>query len=539
MRLHSGLASAALALGAGCAVDRPADRTVVIPIGVLATTPVPTLTDGRSQNTRIADILFLRLANLSPGLNTTGDAGYLPMLADSWERLDELTLAFHLDPRAQWHDGVPVSAADVVFTFERARDPAITPQLATALSSIVDVRAEDDATVVFEFDRPYPEQFYTATHHVQPLPAHLLAHLPPDSVASSPYLQAPVGNGAFTYQALIPGRQLVLAANDDFFLGRPEIDRVVFLLAADADARVNLLLSGEADVLQSVATADVPRLEAAPNLRIIAMPGNGVGYLLFNQRDPADLDRPHPILSDRRVRRAITQALDREAMLRAVYQDYADLPQGPVAQLHAIRDTSDPGILYDPEGAKTLLREAGWQEIEDGWERDEEPLALTLNYPTTSRVRSQFAQLIQEQLRQIGIHLELEGLEGSVWFERRGNRDFEIDFSSAIMDPSPSGIQQSWTCAGIEGGSNLARYCNPVVDSLLELAIYGTDNVLPMWHQALAVMQADAPAAFIYSPQMIFAVDRRFGNVEIVPYSYWLNLWRWTVDGSSTSDQSS
>lgn len=535
MRLPLALATTTLWLAAGCVPDRPADTTMVIPVGVLGTSPVPTLTRGRTQNTRPADMLFLRLAELPPTLATTGDEGFVPLLAESWERRDSLTLAFHLDPRARWHDGTPVTAADVLFAFERARDPAISAQLTTVLSAIQEVSAEGELTVVFRFDRPFPEQFYTAIYHVQPLPAHLLAQLHPDSIAGSPYMQAPIGNGPYRFGQLVPGQQFTLTANEDFFLGRPGIERVVFLLASDADARLNLLLSGEADILQSAAAADVPRIEAEPSLRVTAMAGNLVGYLLFNQRNPKNLDQPHPILADRRVRAAIVHALDRDAMVRAVFQEYADVPHGPVAQLHWIRDTTERGLPYDPNQAKTLLRQAGWQETADGWHRNGESLTLSLNYPTTSRARSQFAQLIQEQLRQVGIALELVGLDGAIWFERRGQRNFDIDFSSATMDPSPSGMQQSWTCSGI-GGSNVGYYCNPEVDSLIARAIYGGGDGLAHWRAALETIQYDSPAAFIYSPRVIFGINRRFGNVDLVPYSYWLNLWRWTVDDGPAPD---
>ena len=149
--------------------------------------------------------------------------------------------------------------------------------------------------------------------------------------------------------------------------------------------------------------------------------------------------------------------------------------------------------------------------------------------------RGKFAQLIQEQLRQVGISLDLVGLDGAMWYQRRSASDFDIDFSSATMDPSPSGIQQSWSCAGI-GGSNVAHYCNPGMDSLLAGAIFATDDALPRWRETLATMRHDAPAAFIYSPPMVFGIHRRFQNVDLPPYSYWSHIWRWTVTDSPTPD---
>jgi ABC-type transport system substrate-binding protein len=142
--------------------------------------PIPTLMEGAQSNTAnsdIADQLFLRLAVPGPSLTTAGDRGFTPLLARSWTRRDSLTLAFELDPRARWQDGAPVTSRDVVFTFGRARNPAISPKLADLLRHIASVTAEDDRRVVIRFDQAYAEQLYDATYHVAPLPVHLLAEL--------------------------------------------------------------------------------------------------------------------------------------------------------------------------------------------------------------------------------------------------------------------------------------------------------------------------------------------------------------------------
>ncbi len=525
-----------LALSAGCTAEPELDRSLVIPVGQLGTSPVPTLTSHTTANTDIMQQMFLRLAELPPTLTTSGDDGFVPLLAESWERRDSVTLAFHLDPRAQWHDGTPVTATDFVFAFGRARDPGIDPQLATLLTPITDVAEESERTVVIRFGQPFGEQFYTATYHVYPLPAHLLAELDPDSVATSSYMSAPVGNGPYVFGEMVPGQRVTLNVNESFFLGRPEIDRVVFLLANDPDARLNLLLSGGADVISSVNAQDVPRVDADPALRVFSIPNYRVGYMLFNQRDPSDLSQAHPILSDPRVRHAITYALDRETMLEAVFKGYATLPHAPVPRLQWINDTTDPGIPYDPERARALLEDAGWLDGPDGRVKDGRTLSLRLNYPSVSRTRVQYAQLIQEQLRQVGIRLQLEGVEGAVWSERRSTSSFDMDLSRAGMDPSPSGIAQSWSCAGI-GGSNVGSYCNPAVDTLLAAAIFATSNALPIWRQLVDTVQADAPAVFLYAPEVILGIQRRFGNVNLPPYSYWSHIWQWTVAAGSSAPE--
>ena len=136
------------------------------------------------------------------------------------------------------------------------------------------------------------------------------------------------------------------------------------------------------------------------------------------------------------------------------------------------------------------------------------------------------ALLVQEQLRRVGIRLELRQLEAPVWNERRAAGAFDVDFSAASQDPSPTGLTQSWSC---DGGSNVARYCDPRVDSLIERATLARDNPAALWHAALRQIEADAPAAFLYAPVYVFAVRKRFADVTIRPESSWLDLWRWSV----------
>ena len=166
------LAAALAGVSAVQPIPAPAQRepsSIVIVTGQQATVPVPTLMEGplnTTANTEIADHLFLRLAGVGPGMVTAGDRGFEPRLARSWSRRDSLTLVFELDPRARWHDGAPVTARDVTFTYGRARDSTIAPRLADVTHRIASVEAEGDHRVVFRFKDVYAEQFYDATFHV-------------------------------------------------------------------------------------------------------------------------------------------------------------------------------------------------------------------------------------------------------------------------------------------------------------------------------------------------------------------------------------
>jgi peptide/nickel transport system substrate-binding protein len=518
----------------------PAQRepsSVVIVTGQQATMPVPTLMEGPQNNLanfEIADHLFLRLAEVGPGLVTAGDRGFVPLLAKRWTRRDSLTLVFELDPRARWHDGVPVTSRDVLFTFRRARDPSIAPRLANVTRRLAGVEAEGEHRVVFSFTEVYSEQLYDATFHVAILPAHLLAGLPPTKEAWSAFAQRPVGSGPYRWVRREEGQFIELAADPDFFLGRPKIERVIVQVAASPDARINLLLAGQADAIDNIPPplTNYARVEAAPHVRLVPVPSNNVGYLLFNQRDPVARDRPHPILADRDVRRALVLALDRDLLVRAVLGQYGYVPFGPVSAQLWIRHGAPAHSQPDQSTARRLLAGRGWVDRDGNGireNRDGAPLSLRLTVSTSSFIRGQMAVMIKEQLRQVGVNIELLRVEAPVWQERRAAGDFDIDFSAATQDPSPSGLVQSWSCGG---PTNVAGYCDPVADSLLQQAISSPKADSRLWHGYLRRVEESAPAAFVYSQTFVFGVNRRFRDVAIRPESSWMALWRWAEAGS-------
>jgi peptide/nickel transport system substrate-binding protein len=253
-----------------------------------------------------------------------------------------------------------------------------------------------------------------------------------------------------------------------------------------------------------------------------------MGFLLFNQRDPKNRARPHPILADIRVRRAITLGLDRSQLVQAVFGSHGMVPYGPVSQLLWIRHRSPRAEGPNVSEARRLLAATGWGDSDgDGTlDREGRPLRLVLSLPNTSGIRRQMALQIQEQLRRIGVQIEIQQLEFPIYIERRSAGDFDVDFSASNQDPSPSGLTQSWTCTG---GNNVAGYCDRGVDSLMEQAVRGQGDPGERWVEALKQIEEDAAATFLYAPAFMYAVNRRFRSVTISPQSSWMTLRKWSV----------
>lgn len=504
--------------------------TLVIATGGSFSPPVPGLSRA-IEAIRISDLLFLRLGR--HGATTVGDHAAVPELARSWKRLDSVTLAFDLDTRARWHDGRPVTADDVLFSFARMRDPGTSPATAPLLRGITAVEADGPARVIVRFARPYSEQLYDATYHVQVLPKHLLASIPPDSLAKTSFATSPVGNGPYRVQRNQPGEFIELAAVPDFFLGRPTISSVVWRLAPSHEARLNMLLSGAADMQEDLVppVQNIDRVKARPDLRVAHFPSTTVIFLLFNQRSPADTSSPHAILSRHAVRRALGLAIDRRTIVESQLRGYGSVSSSPAPAAAWYLPLAPAAPRFDAAGARALLERDGWRDTDgDGVrERAGQRLALTILVPATSMARVHLAQVVQQQWRAIGVAAEVQPVEGPVFGSARRTGQFEVSVESYSLDPSPWGLVDLWGCGG---GANYGRYCNPAADSLLAEAHWTRTDPAPALRRYLATLADDSPAAFLFSRDFVLPLPRKYGSVALHPESIYRMVWTWGRPGS-------
>jgi len=191
----------------GSAVANNTGGTLVVATAGDADNLFPPLTM-TGQGRQVVDQIFDYLADIGPQLNTIGDAGFTPRLAKSWTwASDSMSIAFHLNERARWHDGKPVTANDVRFTFRLLTDSALGSPIAATLGGIDSVTARDSLTTVVWYAKRSPEQFFNFVYNVAVLPEHLLGNVPVKSLASSPFARQPVGSGRFRFSRWTVGRE--------------------------------------------------------------------------------------------------------------------------------------------------------------------------------------------------------------------------------------------------------------------------------------------------------------------------------------------
>ncbi|MBA3258026.1 MAG: ABC transporter substrate-binding protein [Gemmatimonadales bacterium] len=464
----------------------------------------------------IGDLVFERLATLAPEGASIDTAAYRPGMAASWERVDSLSWRFHLRPNARWHDGRPVTAEDVVFSFEAYADAAVGAVAQSSIAGQMTASAEDDSTVLVRFRRGGTEQLYDATHHVRVFPKHVWDSIPRAEWPADTSLARLVGSGPYRPVSWTRGQHFILAA-DTAGKQPPEIRRLIWRFARDADAALNLVLAHEADLMESIGTPDrVARVAADSGYRTRPYPAANYGFLAFRHRDARG--RPHPTLSRREVRRGLTQVLDRQGLARAFLGPGTEVPPGPMSQLLWIWSDDIDVLEFDSAAGRSVLRSASAGP----------PIDILV--PSTSPTRRQFAQAIQEAWRRVGVPSTVTAVEFTVFQERLAEGRFDAFIGAYGDEPSPRGLADQWSRSGW-GVLNHGRYANPSFDSLLDAATAARDvpSARRLWHQAMDTLTADAAAIFLYAPVNVAAVHRRLENVSIDPFSWLSGLPDWGV----------
>jgi peptide/nickel transport system substrate-binding protein len=464
----------------------------------------------------IGDFIYLRLADIGPDLNLVDPTTFVPQLARSWSVEDPRTIVFTVHPEARWHDGTAVTADDVAFTFDVYRDSLVGSHVAPRLTQIASVSARDEHTVAFRFRQQYAEMFFDAAYHMRILPRHLLDTVPRARFAAHPIGRNPVGSGPYRFVRWNAGQSIELAGDSTFFLGRPGVRRVIWRFSADVGTAAAQFAAGEADVVNFVPPEMLPRVAEDDNLRAIPWtPSTFYSYVQFNFRDPDNLDRPHPLFADRAVREAVAMAVNREEMVRAVFGEQGIVAKGPIAPAHYIWDEEFVQVPFDTTRARTQLAELGWRDHDgDGMlDRDGERFEFNLVFPMSSAARRRQAEILQEQLRRVGITMTLTGLDFGAYGERGRAHRFDTYFGSYGGDFSPSTIPEVWTTGA---GNNHGAYSNPRFDRIVQQALDAPDmaTARARWVEAVNLVNRDIPAVWTTASPANAGVHARFVQAD-------------------------
>lgn len=480
--------------------------------------------------------------NVSEGLIITNDQNeFIPVLAREIPTFENggivgngdgtYDMTWHLQQGVYWHDGEEFTAEDVRFTLEFVHN---TPQVynQSEYNKIIDVEIIDDYTIVFTWDDLYT--FYSGIFEAM-LPEHVLGHMTWEEIAQyEPYNRGPefIGTGPFIFEEWKSGEYIRIVRNPNYWRGEeyPLIDEMVWQFIPDQTARFNAMQSGDYHIGQIEAT----QVEgfATDGFEVEMIPSNVFYYIGFNIEGPGG--RPE-LFGDVRVRRAIYHAIDRQAIVDQLLEGTVQIANSPIPPTSAYHNPDIEAYEYDPERARQLLAEAGWQDTDGDGILEKDGVEFSFEWLNRSgrTDRIAIAQVAQAQLKAVGIDSTMVELEAAAWSQRWRSFQWEAQVGGWFMSSDASLTNYYHTRDGQNGSNNFTGFGFPELDRLM----IESDTVLdfatrkPLLDEAQAILAEEAPVVYLYYRDSPWVVAGNLTNFRGsgTNLGNWWNAWEWDL----------
>lgn len=467
---------------------------------------------------------------------------YLPLLARDWQVSDDgLKITFQIRRGVRFSDGEPMTADDVVYSYQFVMNPKINaPRLRAYMSRVKSVEKTNDYEVVFTMTEPYFGSFDICSS-LFILPKHFYSKFEPEQVNQNPGLL--MGTGPYKMrdpQGWRPGQKIELLRNELYWGDQPTFDRIIYGEVQEEAAQETMFRNGELDVYrcrppQYERLLKDPTVMAKANAFAVDSPMNGYYFMAWNQRREG---KP-TIFADARVRRAMTMMTDREAICKQVLLGYATPISGPFGATSPQADPSIKPLPYDPAAAKKLLAEAGFTDRDGSGTLKNAagvPLRFKLMYGVGNATVERSVLMLKDNFAKAGVIMEPDPQQWAVVIQRVEHRDFEA-LTMGWGGNLESDLYQEFDSSQIaDAGDNFMSYSNPEFDRVVAEArrTMDRDKRMKLWHECHRILAEDQPYTFLYDRKTLRFVDKRVQNVkpsktELNVVDLWPNPIPWYV----------
>jgi len=446
----------------------------------------------------------------------------MPGMADSWEITpDGKQYTFHLNPKATFSDGTPVRASDVLFTLKKIVDPASeAAQIAGGFDKLdlAATRVVDDHTIVVGFKEILASHLMQF-NNVLTLPEHVYAH----GDFRTGWTDKAVGTGPYTLVRRVPGKEVVLRRRPDYWGPKVYIDEVLFKVINDDKTAWGAMQRGDID--ETYISSDVWQMESRrPDLqksidfrRFYTLNYN---FVPWNNR--------HPILGDKRVRRALAMCIDLQSVINNLYHGTARAMNGPFTPDEWAYNPDVPVIQYNPLEAQRILSSIGWVDTDhDGvLDKGGKPLKFDMLIIGGNTASSPFGQLFQSELKKIGVQMNIVPLDPSAFMQRVMSGNFEATMLAWDLDPDPDPFPLLHSSQFAPRGQNFVFYSSPEADKLIDAERTQLDikKRIPIFRRLHEVLANDQPYTWTLQVSSKWAVNKRLRNVN-ESKGWGLDLW--------------
>ena len=472
----------------------------------------------------IHDLIYPRLyveeADYYKGLPT-----FTPNIASGPPVPSEDGLALTIRLRdATWSDGKPITAEDVRFSWQAGRSPQVAWVSASIVDFIEDVEVKGPRELVVHYAKRSPYQ-QMDINDVQILPKHTFGQVPFEKWQTHGRWedQAKVSGGPFVVESVKPN-EVILRRNPTYWKsGQPYLDGVIFRVIPDLRSQLTAVLSGGVDCIPTVLPKDAGKILDAKDLYLYTFVMRSFGYLGWNcARYPFD---------DARVRNAMSHAIDVEDIVESLYRGYAKVA---APQIISTFWASNPGlepVEFDPDRSEELLEQAGWRKNDQGiFEKNGKPFRFTMLYNTGNTIRERVCVMVQQNLREIGVQMEVRPIEFNQMSTQLKRHEFDA-YVGGWYVATKVDMKPTWHSTSANGRFNYVSYKNPRVDEIIDQArtMLDFEKAKPLWFEFQDLIYADQPYTMLYEPRGLVALHKRFQNVEVNALRTYANLDEWWV----------
>jgi peptide/nickel transport system substrate-binding protein len=463
---------------------------------VIALKSSPTNLDVRVGNDnasgRLYDLICSGLVRVTPNFD------YAPDVAEKWETPDDKTIIFHLRPNVKFHNGQPVTAKDVKWTFDSMMAPDFVTSKKSGYASVDHIEAPDDRTVIFKLKEANAGIFDNLTTGILPTGAD-----------TNVYKTKPIGTGPYQVVEFRADDRIVLKAFDQWHLGAPKIKNIIIRIIPDLTTMQLELRRGTVNfAVNQIAFENVGEFENNKDFNVVKSSGSVYQYICMNLRDP--------IFAKQQVREALTLAIDRNRIMKDIMRGFADPTETMLAAGHWARPDDLPQYPYDPAKAKQLLAQAGYP---NGF-------SFTFKTSTDAEANSR-AQVIQQMLQQVGVKMQIQSNEMSTFFADIGKGNFQMYSLSrnGIADPDFYYVLFYSKNTPPEG-QNRGYYANPRVDQLLAQGRSTFDRAKrkPAYYEIQHILAKDLPYISLYMQKNVAIMRSNITGYVQYPAGFWLSV---------------
>ncbi|VAX21790.1 Oligopeptide ABC transporter, periplasmic oligopeptide-binding protein OppA (TC 3.A.1.5.1) [hydrothermal vent metagenome] len=496
----------------------------------------------------VTELLYLSLLQYEWN-SDLGEVEFQPMLADKWswdEKRETLSIVIRDD--VYWSDGVKCTVDDVIFSFDLYSDPDVQSR---ALGFFEKYYTDDDGHILLnkslvkisdtelqiKFKNGSHPDLFEIDHPI--IPKHVFENVRRSKISVDELNQNPITNGPYRLKKWDRDQAIILEKDTtSFLIDANSPDQIIFKVIPEYQIRLTQLQNGEIDLMEDIQTDDIEKLKSNGNIKVIPISGRDFDYIAWNNIDPKKYSKNGSITKNiffgsANVRKALTHALNREAVINEYLSGYGQLSVGPVSPI--FKNIFDDSLIpydYNSAAAKKLLSDEGWKDSNgDGTiDKNGVEFAFTLHIPSGNPRRDFAASLFKNNLLAVGIDVTIEQNELGTFIDNLFAKQYDA-WMAAWVVPIPINLRISWYSELEETPLNFASYQNKEVDKLLDNIQDGSSSDIKADYKKIQkIIHKDEPYSFLYWVDNIVSYNKRITKINISPLGSVRHCWLWRIE---------